>query len=325
MIGRTKKSSVLYNPPYDIVNFGLVIDTQNLLHVKLQLNLPWKLIIPFMNNEIILYQPDSSISLEVRVEDETVWLTQAQMTELFASSKSNISEHLRNIFETEELIREATVRKFRTVRKEGDRLVSRNLEYFNLDVIISLGFRVNTSRGIQFRQWANGVLKGYMMHGYAVNQRFERLEYRMTQTENKIDFLIRTNLPPSEGIFFNGQIWDAYSLVNDLIRSAKRRVIVIDNYADDSVLNQLDKRNDGVEAAVYTFSRNRQIRQDVDRHNQQYPPIQLHFYNKAHDRFLITDNVVYHIGASLKDLGKKLFAFSRMESLTGDELLAMIN
>lgn len=138
-----------------------------------------------MENEIILYQPDNSISLEVRVEDETVWLTQAQMTELFASSKSNISEHLRNIFETEELSKEATVRKFRTVRKEGNRLVSRNLEYFNLDVIISLGFRVNTSRGIQFRQWANSVLKGSMIRGNAVNQRFERLEYRMAQTENK--------------------------------------------------------------------------------------------------------------------------------------------
>ena len=162
------------------------------------------------------------------------------------------------------------------------------------------------------------------MHGYAVNQRFERLEYRMAQTENKIDFLIRTNIPPAEGIFFDGQIWDAYALINELIRSAKQRVIVIDNYADDSVLTQLDKRNDRVSASIYTFSRNHQIRQDVERHNSQYPPIQLHFYNKAHDRFLIIDNTVYHIGASLKDVGKKLFAFSRMESLTGNELLERI-
>ena len=148
---------------------------------------------------------------------------------------------------------------------------------------------------------------------------------QIEELADKVDLIITSNLKPAEGIFFDGQIWDAYALINELIRSAKQRVIVIDNYADDSVLIQLDKRNHGAKAAIYTFCRNRQIRQDVERHNSQYPPIQLHFYNKAHDRFLIIDNTVYHIGASLKDLGKKLFAFSRMESLTGDELLERIN
>ena len=179
-------------------------------------------------------------------------------------------------------------------------------------------------------------MKEYLLKGYSINHRLLELENRIDkrlytqqrqidELSDRVDLIITSNLKPAEGIFFDGQIWDAYTLVNDLIRSAQKRVILIDNYADDSVLNQLDKRNDDVETAVYTFTRNRQIKQDVERHNLQYPKIHLYFYNKAHDRFLIIDNTVYHIGASLKDLGKKLFAFSRMESLTGDELLERIN
>lgn len=208
--------------------------------------------------------------------------------------------------------------------------------YYNLDVIISVGYRVKSIRGTQFRQWANRILKDHLLRGYSINHRLLELENRIdnrfyTQQRqiddlsDKVDFIITSNLKPSEGIFFDGQIWDAYSLINALIRSAKHRVVVIDNYADDSVLTQLDKRNEGVDAAVYTLTRNRQVQQDINRHNQQYAPIKLHFYNKAHDRFLIVDNDVYHIGASLKDLGKKLFAFSRMESMTGNELLERIN
>ena len=278
-----------------------------------------------MNNEIILYQPDSSISLEVKVEDETVWLTQAQMTELFQSSKQNISLHINNIFREGELIEDSTVKYSLTVQKEGNRSVKRKIAFYNLDVIISVGYRVKSKRGTDFRIWATKILKEYMLRGYAMNERVSRLESTVMKHSEQIEFFLKTSLPPAEGIFFDGQIWDAYTLVNDLIRSAQKRVILIDNYADDSVLNQLDKRNDGVEAAVYTFTRNRQIKQDVERHNQQYPKIRLYFYNKAHDRFLIIDNTVYHIGASLKDLGKKLFAFSRMESFTGDELLERIN
>lgn len=278
-----------------------------------------------MDNKIILYQPDNSISLEVRVEDETVWLTQQQMTELFQSTKQNISLHINNIFKEGELKEESTVKFSLTVQKEGNRIVKRKISFYNLDVIISVGYRVKSKRGTDFRIWATKIIKDYMLRGYAINDRVSRLESTVMKHSEQIEFFLKTSLVPAEGLFFDGQIWDAYSLISDLIRSAKERIIVIDNYADDSVLTQIDKRNEGVAAAIYTFSRNRQIQQDVERHNQQYPPIQLHFYNKAHDRFLIVDNTVYHIGASLKDLGKKLFAFSRMESLTGDELLERIN
>lgn len=278
-----------------------------------------------MDNKIILYQPDNSISLEVRVEDETVWLTQQQMTELFQSTKQNISLHINNIFKEGELKEESTVKFSLTVQKEGNRIVKRKISFYNLDVIISVGYRVKSKRGTDFRIWATKIIKDYMLRGYAINDRVSRIESTVMKHSEQIEFFLKTSLVPAEGLFFDGQIWDAYSLISDLIRSAKERIIVIDNYADDSVLTQIDKRNEGVAAAIYTFSRNRQIQQDVERHNQQYPPIQLHFYNKAHDRFLIVDNTVYHIGASLKDLGKKLFAFSRMESLTGDELLERIN
>lgn len=293
----------------------------------------WKFIANFaneiskihMDNEIILYQPDTSISLKVRVEDETVWLTQAQMTELFQSTKQNISLHINNIFKEGELSENSTVKYSLTIQKEGNRTVKRKIAFYNLDVIISVGYRVKSKRGTDFRIWATKILKDYMLRGYAINERISRLESTVMKHSEQIEFFLKTSLAPAEGVFFNGQIWDAYVLINDLIRSAQHRVIVIDNYADDSVLTQLDKRNEGVSATIYTFSRNRQIHKDIERHNQQYPPIQLYFYNKAHDRFLIIDNVVFHIGASFKDLGKKLFAFSKMESLTGDELLEKLN
>ena len=284
------------------------------------------------SNEIILYNPDDTLSLDVRVEDESVWLTQAQIVELFTSSKANISEHLKHIFESRELKREATIRKFRTVRREGNRSVSRTLEYYNLDVIISVGYRVNTIRGIQFRQWANKVLKDYLLRGYSINQRLmlleERIDRRLSehdrhllQLDEKVDFIVRSSLQPKEGVFFNGQIFDAYALVADLIRQAKKRIVVIDNYVDDTVLVQLSKRQPGVTVDIYDGQISKQLRQDVEKHNEQYPGVTLHKYSKAHDRFLIIDETVYHVGASLKDLGKKLFAFSKMEVLTGSELL----
>ena len=285
------------------------------------------------SNEIILYQPDDTLSIDVRVEDESVWLTQAQIVELFTSSKANISEHLKHIFETNELDRDATVRKFRTVRKEGNRNVTRTLEFFNLDVIISIGYRVNTIRGIQFRQWANKVLKEYLLQGYSVNQRMMLLEDRIDrrfseydqhfrELDGKVDFFVRSSLQPKEGVFFNGQIFDAYALVADLIRQAKKRIVLIDNYIDDSVLVQLSKRQPEVTVDIYDGQISKQLKLDVDKHNEQYPGVTLHKYTKAHDRFLIIDEDVYHIGASLKDLGKKLFAFSKMDVMTGSELLA---
>ena len=195
------------------------------------------------------------------------------------------------------------------------------VKVFSLDIIISVGYRVKSKRGTQFRQWANKVLKEYLLKGYAVNQRFERLEYRVAKTEEKIDFLVRTAIPPVEGIFFEGQIFDAYALMNDLIRSAKKKVVMIDNYIDDTVFIQLDKRNKGVKAVIYTPTISKTLRQDLERHNAQYSPIEIKTYRKAHDRFLIIDDTVYHVGASFKDLGKKLFAFSKMEAMTGEELV----
>ena len=223
-----------------------------------------------VNGEIVLYQADSSVSLEVRLENETVWLTQAQIVDLFQSSKANISEHIANIFEQEELDEGATVRDFRTVQSEGGRMVTRMLTYYNLDVIISVGFRVNAKRGVRFRQWANRVLREHLLRGYTVNQRLLQLENRIDERfekqhdemqsikqtladhQEKIDFFVRTNQPPVEGIFYDGQIFDAYRFVSDLIRKAKRSIVLIDNYVDDTVLIQLDKRTEGVTATIYT-------------------------------------------------------------------------
>lgn len=277
------------------------------------------------NNEIILYQPDASVKLEVRLEDETVWLSQAQIVELFASSKANISEHIKNIFDSEELSREATVRNFRTVRQEGSRSVTRTIEFFNLDVIISVGYRVNTVRGIQFRQWANKVLKEYLLRGYAVNQRLMQFEDRMDrrlsehdsqikELSGKVDFVLRTSLPPKEGILFDGQIFDAYVFVCDLVKRAKKRIVLIDNYIDESVLTLLDKRKPGVLATIYTKRVDRQLKLDIERHNDQYAPIDVRQAPRIHDRFMVIDDTLYHIGASIKDLGLKLFAFSKMET-----------
>lgn len=264
--------------------------------------------------EIILYQPDETVKLDVRIEDETVWLTQAQIVELFQSSKANISEHIKNIYEQEELEESSTVRDFRTVRQEGKRQVVRNLTYYNLDAIISIGFRVNSKRGIQFRQWANSVLKEYLLKGYSINQRLSELEKTVALHSEKIDFFVRTSLPPVEGIFFNGQIFDAYKFATDLIKTARKSLLLIDNYVDESVLLMLSKRNPGVSATIYTQKITPQLQLDLDKHNDQYPPINIRTYRNSHDRFLIVDDKeVYHIGASLKDLGKKMFAFSKLE------------
>ena len=284
-------------------------------------------------DEIILYQPDDTLALDVRVEDDSVWLTQAQMAELFQATKQNISLHIKNIYKEGELEEVATVKEYLTVQKEGKRNVQRNISYYNLDVIISVGYRVKSLRGTQFRQWANKILKEYLLRGYSVNQRLMQLEDRIDRRlseydqhfrklDEKVDFFVRSSLQPKEGVFFNGQIFDAYALVADLIRKAKTRIVVIDNYIDDSVLVQLSKRRPGVTVDIYDGQISKQLKQDVEKHNEQYPGVTLYKYTKAHDRFLIIDEEVYHIGASLKDLGKKLFAFSKMEVMTGSELLA---
>jgi len=274
-------------------------------------------------NEIVLYQPDETIKLEVRLENETVWLTQQQMADLFETTPQNITMHIRNLYKEGELTLEATCKDFLQVRLEGVRKVKRTQKIYNLDVIISVGYRVKSLRGTQFRQWATRILKEYLLKGYSINQRLERLEQRVTQTENKIEFFVKTSLPPVEGIFYDGQIFDAYKFVNDLIRSAKQRIVLIDNYIDDSVLQMIDKRQNSVSAVIYTKSISAQLQLDIQKHNAQYEPIVVQEFANSHDRFLCIDDIVYHIGASLKDLGKKWFAFNKM-SISADQLLNKI-
>jgi hypothetical protein len=264
------------------------------------------------NGEIILYQPDSSIRLEVRMEEETVWLTQAQMAMLFGVDRTVIVKHIGNIFKTKELEESSTCAKIAQLQREGSRQVLREVKYYNLDMIISVGFRVNSINATRFRQWANRVLKDYLLHGYAVNQRIERLEQRVSKTEEQIGLFVRTALPPVEGVFYDGQIFDAYTFASDLIRAARKRIILIDNYIDESVLMMLAKRGEDVSAEIVTRRVTEALTLDLERHNRQYPPVDVRECDRYHDRFLIIDDTVYHLGASLKDLGKKLFAFSRM-------------
>ncbi|MBO7054568.1 MAG: virulence RhuM family protein [Bacteroidales bacterium] len=274
--------------------------------------------------EVVLYNPDDTIRLEVRMNDETVWLTQSQIALLFGCSVDNVGLHLKNIFEEDELDQKSTTEIFSVVRSEGSRMVKRNILHYNLDAILSVGYRVSSRNATKFRQWANQVLKDYLLKGYSVNQRIERLEQRVTQTENKIDFFVRTALPPVEGIFFDGQIFDAYELACRLIKSAKRRIVLIDNYIDESTLLMLEKRNKNVTATIYTHSIGEQLQLDIDRHNAQYQPITVLRYKKSHDRFLILDDDVYHVGASLKDLGKQWFAIKRMNEITAGDILGKI-
>ncbi|MBP5517599.1 MAG: virulence RhuM family protein [Bacteroidales bacterium] len=277
------------------------------------------------SGEIVLYQPNNDIRLEVRIAEETVWLSQAQMAELFGTQRQAITKHLKNIFETKELNRQATSSILELVQKEGKRLVNRQVELFNLDVIISIGYRVNTQQGILFRQWAIRILRDYLMKGYSVNNRLEHLEQRVSKTEEKIDFFINTSLPPLQGIFYDGQIFDAYAFVCDLIKKAKKSITLIDNYVDESVLVLLAKRKAGVSAKIYTHGISQQLQLDLARHNSQYPAIEVETFNKSHDRFLMIDDEVYHIGASLKDLGKKWFGFTLMSFISSAEILAKIN
>ena len=265
--------------------------------------------------EIVLYQPDETVKLEVRMENETVWLTQAQIAELFERDRTVITKHINNVFKEKELEEKSNVQFLHIANSD------KPVKYFSLDVIISVGYRVKSIRGTQFRQWANCILKDYLLKGYSVNQRLndmgkEIAEIKGTLYEHskKIDFFVRTSLPPVEGIFFDGQIFDAYKFATDLIRSAAKSLLLIDNYVDESVLLMLSKRNPGVSATIYTQKITPQMQLDLEKHNDQYPPINIRTYRNSHDRFLIVDDKdVYHIGASLKDLGKKMFAFSKLQ------------
>ena len=262
--------------------------------------------------EIILYQPDEAVKLEVRLEDETVWLTQEQIADLFGTKRPAITKHLNNIYKSGELDIDSTCSILEHMGNDGKQRYT--TKYYNLDAILSIGYRVNSKNATLFRKWANSVLKEYLLQGYSINKRLSELERTVAQHTEKIDFFVRTALPPVEGIFYNGQIFDAYKFATDLVKSARRSIVLIDNYVDETVLLMLSKRSVGVSATIYTQRITQQLQLDLDRHNSQYPPIDIRTYRDSHDRFLIVDETdVYHIGASLKDLGKKMFAFSKLD------------
>ena len=275
--------------------------------------------------EIVMYQPDETIRLEVRVENETVWLTQQQMADLFLTTRNNITLHIGNIFKEGELV-ETSVRKDSLLTATDGKKYRTKI--YNLDVIISVGYRVKSKRGTQFRQWANQILKDYLLKGYSINKNLQdvRIELgaqdkRISLLEEKVDFFVRSSLPPVEGIFFDGQIFDAYVQIVSLIKQAKRSIILIDNYIDETTLTMLSKRDTNVSATIYTRQLSNQQQLDITRHNQQYPPITVNICQRNHDRFLIIDDVVYLFGASLKDAGKKLFAYIKMQETPVAELL----
>ncbi len=268
-----------------------------------------------MKNEIAIYSEEHLAShVEAIISDETLWLTQAQLVLLFESSKANISEHIKHVFQSGELDKNSVVRKFRITAADGKKY---NVYHYSLDVIISVGYRVNSIRGTQFRIWANKVLKDYLLKGVSLNTRMNRIEDNvqvLTDKVNEIDVQIHTSLPPKQGIFYDGQVFDAYVFVADLIKSAKKSIILIDNFVDETVLHLFTKRNKNVSVKIYTQNISNVLKQDLKKYNAQYPKIDIEKFAKAHDRFLILDETtVYHIGASLKDLGNKWFAFSKME------------
>ena len=276
-----------------------------------------------------MYQPDENIRLEVRLDKETVWLTQQQIADLFGVKQPAVSKHIANIYKSGELDKNSSYSILEYMGNDGKQLYT--AKAYNLDMILSVGYRVNSVYATRFRQWANAVLKKYLLEGYAINQqllalqrqldaRFEKQSERILMVENElqkhheqIDFFVRTALPPVQGVFFDGQIFDAYAFASDLIQSAKKSITLIDNYVDSSVLVMLSKRSAGVSARIITRNVSETLRLDIEKFNRQYAPIEVVESSLFHDRFLIIDETVYHIGASLKDLGKKLFAFSRMD------------
>ena len=283
-------------------------------------------------NEIIVYQPEGGeFHIEVRVENETVWLTQAQMAELFATDRTSINRHIHNIYQTQELAEKATCAKIAQVRIEGGRAIKRSLPYYNLDMIISVGYRVNSICGTRFRQWANQVLKEHMLKGFSVNQRLvshenklENLDSRVINLEKQVDFFVKANLPPSEGLLPAHAHWSGYEFAVQLVRSAKKELVIIDPFANDMVLSLMAKRAEGVNAIIYSARITRAMREEEARLNRQFPTVRLENMREVHDRFVIVDDVVYHVGASFKDLGNQMTAFSVLNFITKEQVLSMV-
>jgi len=283
-------------------------------------------------NEIIVYQPEGGeFHIEVRVDQDTVWLTQAQMAELFSTSRTNIVEHISHIYEENELDLESTCRKFRQVQIEGNRRVNRQIPFYNLDMILSLGYRVKSVVATRFRRWANKVLKEHMLKGFSVNQRLvahenrlENHDSRIIYLEKQVDFFVKANLPPKEGVLQAKAFWSGYEFAVQLVRLAKQEIVIIDPFADDMSLSLMPKRNPGVNAIIYSARINQTMKAECERLNRQCPPVELRTMREVHDRFIVVDETVYHIGASIKDLGNKLTAFSVLSLLTKQQLLDMI-
>ena len=282
--------------------------------------------------DVVIYHVAENTNLEVRVADDTVWLSQAQMAMLFGVKENTVTYHIKEIYKIRELEMEATARKIRVVRQEGNRMVNRYIDFYNLDMILSIGYRVNTVSGIQFRHWASGVLKEYMFRGYALNphlvqieQHIIRHDLQISDINQRIDNIVQTAMPPKAGLFFNGETFDAYVFVADLIRSAKEDIKLVDNYINDSVLLLLGKRQSEVSATIYTERITNQIQTDLSKYNTQYPPITIKEMEKVHDRFMIIDQQhLYHFGASFKDLGKRLFVVSKIEEPAVTETLMKV-
>ena len=283
-------------------------------------------------NEIIVYQPEGGeFHIEVRVENETVWLTQAQMAELFGTAPQNITMHIKNIYDEGELSKNPTCKDFLQVAREGNRNVKRNYKCYNLDVIISVGYRVKSIQGTRFRQWANQVLKEHLLRGCSVNQRLiahenrlENHDSRIINLEKQVDFFVKANLPPNEGLLPARAYWSGYEFAVQLVRSAKKELIIIDPFANDMVLSLMAKRAEGVNATIYSARITHAMREEEARLNRQFPTVRLENMREVHDRFVIVDDVVYHVGASFKDLGNQMTAFSVLNFVTKEQVLAMV-
>jgi hypothetical protein len=276
-------------------------------------------------NQIILYSPNESISLEVRLENDSVWLTQEQIAILFGVKRPAITKHIRNIFETLELEENSVCSILERTASDGKTYMT---QFYNLDMILSVGYRVNSKNAVLFRRWASSVLKDYLLRGYSLNNRLSNIEAQLKEHssvlschQEKIEFFVRTSLPPVEGVFHNNQVFDAHILMSDLVKQAKIRIVIIDNYVDDSVLTLLSKRKTGVKAEIYTYKKSEQFTLDLDKHNLQYPSVTVYVNKTCHDRFMIVDDNVYHIGASIKDLGQKLCAVTLLKSITAEDIL----
>lgn len=272
-------------------------------------------------DEIILYQPNHlPTQIEVQIKDESVWLNRQQLALLFDRDIKTIGKHIGNAIK-EELKDIAVVAKFATTASDGKIY---KVEHYNLDMVLSIGYRVKSARGVEFRIWANGVLKEFLLKGYAIHNRIETLENKMNLLEiknNEFDLILKTNLPLSQGVFYDGQVFDAHAFVSKIIKSAKKSILLFDNYIDETVLVQLSKREKGVGVVIYTKEITKQLKLDLERFNKQYELIEVVEFSKSHDRFLIIDKTeIYHLGASLKDLGKKWFAFSKL-NMKVDDLL----